>query len=132
MRFIIEGEPKSKAKARVKASWPGVISQNIYYQEHILMSFITEMQLPIDTYESAFKMQIKALYKSPVCLFKSSVNNLTEVNRSPHKALDDLAKLICDTLRKIAYKDEKQIQSVTIKKAYSRKPRVEVEIIKIE
>ena len=46
--------------------------------------------------------------------------------------LDNIAKMILDSLNKIAYKDDNQIVRLVIEKFYSEEPRVEIEITELD
>ncbi len=45
---------------------------------------------------------------------------------------DNIAKIILDSLNKIAYDDDKQVAELEVKKFYSSNPRVEVELKGVE
>ena len=42
--------------------------------------------------------------------------------------LDNVAKIVCDALNGVAYKDDAQVVKLTVHKRYSERPEVAVEI----
>lgn len=44
---------------------------------------------------------------------------------------DNLDKGVCDALNKIAWKDDGQVYDGTVRKFYSREPRIEIEILEV-
>lgn len=75
-------------------------------------------------------MTIEAYYPIPKSISKVKKEKLLSGEIRPTKKpdIDNIAKIIADSLNNLAYKDDSQIVECTIKKFYSDKPRVKVVI----
>ena len=74
------------------------------------------------------EMQVYAYYPIPTSTTKKKkvcmVNG--DIRPTVKPDWDNVGKLIADALNGVAYKDDKQIVSATVKKFYSQKPRTQV------
>lgn len=134
VEFIIYGSPKGKGRPRfsrrgqyVKTVTP---TDTVNYENLVKIEYglqTDNYMFPEDAY---LGMNIVAYYDIPKSTSKKK-RVLMESNKIfPTKKpdIDNVVKIIADSLNKIAYKDDSQITDLTIKKRYSDKPRVEVEI----
>ncbi len=81
------------------------------------------------------QMIISAYYEIPKSTTKKKRAEIMDGKLYPTKKpdADNIAKVICDALNKIAYKDDTQIIDLTVRKLYSADlPKVVVEIYEKE
>lgn len=76
-------------------------------------------------------MHIRAFYSIPKSASKKKVEAMTNGDIRPLKKpdVDNIVKIIADSLNEVAYKDDSQIVRCTVSKYYATNPRVEVEIL---
>lgn len=76
------------------------------------------------------KMEIDAYFEIPKSTSKKKkdlmLKNILRPTKKPD--MDNIIKIIADALNKIAYYDDKQIIECSIRKYYSDKPRVKIDI----
>ena len=76
-------------------------------------------------------MHIKAYFKPNKSISKKQYNLLIGTEHLKKPDSDNIAKIICDSLNGLAYKDDSQIAVLNVEKYYDEEERVEV-IIKYE
>lgn len=127
--FTIDGEPVGKARPRMntrtgKAYTP---DKTRNYEEYVKLLYQNKIK---HYFEGYVKLTIKAFYgvaKSDSK--KKKEDKLSNVLRPSKKPdIDNIVKLIADSLNNIAYKDDTQIVEIVAMKFYSDEPRVEVTI----
>lgn len=132
IKFTVLGHPTAKGRARFTRQ--GIAykdKQTSSYENLVRLSFISanpyyemiDQNIPL-------KAKIKAYYYIPKSYTKKKRLEIEKGLARPMKKpdLDNIAKIILDSLNGVAYIDDKQIVELEIKKYYSEQPRVEVEI----
>lgn len=78
-------------------------------------------------------VRIFAFYGIPKSVSKKKRQEMIEGKIRPVKKpdFDNIAKVICDSLNGIAYRDDAMIVDGMFRKYYSEQPRVEVKIMQI-
>lgn len=124
---IIPGEPKGKGRPRMntrtgKAYTP---DDTVSYENLVKVCYQEQSKLK---YEGQIKAKIKAYYSIPKSTSKKKREQMLLGDLMPTKKpdLDNVAKIVLDSLNKIAFDDDSQIVSLTVEKYYSETPRVEV------
>ena len=138
MQITIPGEPQGKARARtVKTKKSKTISytpdNTVNYEALIKQIYMYEIK-PKALITKPVTMLIKAYFSIPKSTTKSKRIDMLYNNIRPTKKpdADNIAKIICDALNGIAYKDDTQVVSLTVEKWYTEEnPRVEVGILEV-
>ena len=137
IKFTIPGPPKGKGRPRVvnrggfsKAYTP---KDTVAYENLVKMEYgyqVKGFRFPED---AQLDMRILAFYSIPKSVSKKKRGQmLTGMVRPTKKPdMDNVVKIIADSLNQIAYKDDTQIVDCQCRKFYSDDPRVEVRIIEI-
>lgn len=129
VNFTIDGEPVGKARPRMntrtgKAYTP---DKTRMYEDYTKLLYRSQVKYYFEGY---VRLTIKAFYgiaKSDSKKVKEQKNNnILRPSKKPD--IDNVIKLIADSLNDIAYKDDTQIVEMQAMKFYSNKPRVEVTI----
>ena len=131
IKFIVSGKPQGKARPRFRKIGNYVSAYNpkqtTEYENLVKLSAIEQCKDKLDKeYTGPVKVKIMAFYEPP----KSYSNKKQKLLlNSPHLKkvdADNIAKIICDSLNKVAYYDDSQVYSLEVCKYYSEKNRVEV------
>lgn len=136
-KFSIPGEAKGKGRPKFfrRGNFVGTytpdqttsyenlvkVSYKQAYPENEIIRGPVEMKITVNT-------AIPKSYSKKKAHF--AMNNIIRPTKKPD--LDNIAKIIADSLNGIAYEDDKQIVSLTINKFYSDSPLVGIEIKEIE
>ena len=134
-RFEIEGKIKGKGRPRfakyggfVKAYTP---EDTASYENLIKLQFKYSCG---DWYsEQPLKMKITAIHGIVKSATKKNMAKMLNGELKPIKKpdADNIVKIICDALNKIAYKDDTQVVELEFKKVYGELEKVIVEIEEI-
>ena len=132
VKFTVPGSPQGKSRPRFSyqsghaytpdktAAYENLVKL-VYGQIHNSMVFDKGISL---------KMDIRAYYAIPKSASKKKLASMLSGEIRPNKKpdLDNIIKVIADSLNEIAYYDDSQIAELMCEKYYSDIPRVEVEI----
>lgn len=134
--FSIFGEPG--AKGRPKFSTRGGFV-NTYtdkktrnYEKLVQSSYLQKFS-DLEPYTGELSVVIKSYFSIPKSVSKKKRNMMINGKIHPTKKpdSDNIAKVILDSLNKVAFEDDKQVIFLVVEKHFSEKPRVEVKIEKI-
>jgi Holliday junction resolvase RusA-like endonuclease len=135
--FIIPGTPQGKARARtgynprvgkVTSHTP---AKTVNYEKLIKLMYINKYGNDKTFHETdALKIRIDAYFQPTKSTSKKLSTKMLSGELLPTKKpdADNIAKIVCDALNDIAYKDDTQICKLEVNKAYSDTERVEVSI----
>lgn len=131
--FTIPGEPKGKGRPKfsrqgnfvrtytpeVTASYENLV--RLEYQRQCGIFLGKDVQLTMD---------IRAYFGIPKSVSKAKRAAMIDGTVRPTKKpdMDNIVKIIADSLNSFAYHDDSQIVSCTVEKYYSEHPRVDVYI----
>jgi len=126
--IVIPGEPKGKGRPRLGKGFTYTPKDTVNYENLVKMCYMEQaedMKL-----EGELKAKIIAYYSISKSTSKKRRNLMIEEKIRPTKKpdLDNVAKIILDSLNKIAYDDDSNVVSLTIEKYYSENPRVELQL----
>ena len=136
INFTVMGETKGKGRPRFCRNTGHAITpkDTVNYETLVKMEYTQacgEQMFPDD---AMLDMRIKAYYSIPKSASKKRHAAMLSGDIRPTKKpdMDNVIKIIADSLNKIAYRDDTQIVDCQVRKFYSEKPRVEVMIQTID
>ncbi|HBF4872503.1 RusA family crossover junction endodeoxyribonuclease [Clostridioides difficile] len=127
VNFVIDGEPVGKERPRFNLATKRTYTPNKTknYEDYIKYMYQSKVK---HCFEGYIKMTLRCYYS----IAKSNSKKVKEQKRNnvlrPSKKpdIDNVVKIIADSLNEIAYKDDTQIVEVVASKHFSDEPRVEV------
>ena len=125
VRFTIRGEPKGKGRPRFCRNTGHAMVRTEYSAAY------PEFKFPDGT---MLDMRIMAYYSIPKSASKKKKASMlaNEIRPTKKPDMDNVVKVIADSLNQVAYRDDTQIVDCQCRKFYSETPRVEVIIRSIE
>ena len=129
VNFTIDGEPVGKERPRFNLATKRTYTPNKTKSYEELIKWLYQSKVK-HYFEGYIKMTLRCYYS----IAKSNSKKIKEQKRNnvlrPSKKpdIDNVIKVVADSLNGIAYKDDTQIVEVVASKYYSDKPRVEVMI----
>ena len=138
MFFEVPGTPRGKQRPRVVRQNGRTISftpdQTVQYENLVRWCYKTAENSKRFPDDMPLKVIINAYYEIPKSASKKKRAQMLDGELRPTKKpdADNIAKIICDALNGIAYRDDAQVVTCIINKRYSEEPSVSVEIEEIE
>ena len=136
VHFTIPGEPRSKERHRSYVSRDGKIAtftptQTRYYENFV--KTIYGLECHNKKLSGALEATITGVFPIPASVSKKRRSLMldNEIHYTKKIDCDNLAKVVLDSLNKIAFDDDKQVCRLTVEKVYGETPRVEVTIKEI-
>ena len=129
--IVVEGKIKGKARPRFFNGHAITPKDTINYENWVRLCY---QQQDRRTLEGPIRATIIAYYKVPKSYTKKRVQTIKNGQEYPQKKpdADNIAKIILDSLNKIAYEDDSQIVELTVLKRYTEEnERVEFELEEI-
>lgn len=132
----IPGEAVAKQRPRValRGSYPKVYTpkETVNYETYVKVLF-TERYPDHIPYKSALRLTVDVYRSIPASQSekKKEMMRNGEIKPVVKPDLDNIIKIICDSLNKIAYADDNVIVDIRARKFYSDIPKVVVEIEEI-
>lgn len=132
--FVIEGEPQGKGRPRFSVVNGKVNTRTpdstVIYENMVRLSYRDACKEPMYEQGVPLMMHITAFYGIPKSTSKKKRQLMMEEKLRPTKKpdIDNLCKVVMDSLNKIAYYDDAQIVKATVGKFYSDYPRVVVQL----
>ena len=125
----ILGEPMGKQRPKFNRYTRSAHTpeKTVNYETYVKELYVSS-RLPM--LQGYIKINIIAYYSIPGTTSKKKHEQMINKFILPDKKpdLDNIAKIICDALNKIAYADDKQIVVLHLEKYYSDRPRVELQM----
>ena len=130
IQFTVPGEPKGKGRPRLGRSGHAYTPHDTAQYENLVKVCFTEAVPDYQAMDCEVWVDIVAFYKIPKSVSKKKALDMAMGFIRPMKKpdLDNIAKIICDSLNGIAYGDDSQVTKLTVRKYYAAEPRVEVKI----
>jgi Holliday junction resolvase RusA-like endonuclease len=132
--FSIPGEPRGKQRPKF-SNFGGNVStrtpeETVLYENRVIMEYRRQCGNVKFSDDAALEMNVTAYYLIPKSTSQKKKEKMHNGSIVPIKKpdVDNILKIIADSLNKIAYRDDSQIATVYVRKLYSYNPRVEVEI----
>jgi len=133
VHFTIPGEPKSKERHRDYTLPNGQTihytpAQTRYYENFIKTIYALECRNR--KLRGALEANILGVFPVPSSESKKRRGLMltNAIHYTKKIDCDNLAKVVLDSLNKIAFDDDKQVCRLTVEKVYGEQPRVEVTI----
>lgn len=130
--IVIPGEPKGKGRPRLGKGFTYTPKDTVNYENLVKVCYMDQAKnLKLD---GELKATIIAYYSIPKSTSKKKRTKMVEERIRPTKKpdLDNVAKIVLDSLNKVAFDDDSQIVKLEIEKFYSENPRVELQLEVIE
>jgi len=130
--FIVHREPKGKQRVRVTRSGHAYTpNDTTTYEGMVRSEYIAQIGYA-EPFKGPVEVMITARYEIPGSWSKKKQREAAEQTIKPTKKpdCDNIAKMICDALNGLAYKDDAQITRLTVIKGYTDElPNVEVILV---
>lgn len=135
VKFTVMGEPKGKGRPRFNTKTGHAMTpvDTVNYESLVKLEYGRQCEGMMFPEDAMLDMRIKAYYSIPKAVSKKKRKQMLDGEIRPTKKpdMDNVIKIIADSLNKIAYRDDTQIVDCQCRKFYSENPRVEVRIIEI-
>ena len=133
MRYEIEVPGKVIGKGRPRLnSYTGAVytpTRTKDYESLVEQYFLLKYPR-FKALEGRIKVNIIAYFAIPKTTKKSDINEMLENNISPTKKpdIDNIVKVVLDSMNKFAFKDDNQITKLEVEKKYAQEEKVYVKI----
>lgn len=131
VNFTITGKPTGKGRPRFSYKHTYTPAKTVAYEKSVKKAYKNKYYFGENT---PLGVKILAYYEIPKSSTKKNrfLMLLNKLRPTKKPDVDNIIKIVLDSLNKIAYKDDAQIVECTILKFYSEEPRVEVTLWDIE
>ncbi len=138
IKFSIPGQPFGKQRPKfsragdyVKTYTPG---ETVSYENMVKFMFREAAKGKMFKDGDMLDVRIIAYYEIPKSASKKKRGLMLEHKIRPAKKpdWDNIGKIICDSLNKVAYRDDSAVVDAQVRKFYSEQPRVDVTIRAIQ
>ena len=134
IKFSVPGQPFGKQ--RPKFSRTGVYvktytpDKTVSYENLVKLMYQQAAKGKMFSEEEALDVRIIAYYEIPKSISKKKRKAMLEHRLRPTKKpdWDNIGKIVCDSLNKVAYHDDSAVVDAQVRKFYSENPRVDVTI----
>ncbi|MBY6800142.1 RusA family crossover junction endodeoxyribonuclease [Clostridium botulinum] len=130
MKIVIDGKPMGKQRPRFngKTGRAYTADKTIIYENWVKLCY--QQQCAGEKLTGKITANIMAYYPIPKNTSKIKKHYMLLGIERPTKKpdIDNIAKIVLDSLNNLAYRDDKQVVSCCISKWYSENPRVTVEL----
>lgn len=130
MLYTLEilGKPMGKQRVKFGKGFAYTPKETVNYENYVKTLFQSKYGQPL--LQGKVNISLKAYFSIPKSTSKKQKNKMLLGDVKPLRKpdCDNIAKVILDSLNNIAYKDDKQVVSLTVKKFYSDIPKVCIEL----
>jgi Holliday junction resolvase RusA-like endonuclease len=130
--IIVEGTIKGKARPRVFGKHAVTPEDTVNYENWVKICY--QQQDGRHFLNEPIRAEIRVYHKVPKSCTKKRLKAIREGLEYPQKKpdADNIAKIILDSLNKIAYDDDNQVVELMVKKLWTEESeRVEFELIEL-
>ena len=127
--LTIPGEPKGKQRPRWHKFGTYTPTETVNYETYIKELFAIKYP-DFTPLESALRMELRIFLSIPKSASNKKKASMLVNDIMPGKRpdIDNILKVVCDALEKLAYKNDSLIVRILAIKEYSEKPRLEINI----
>lgn len=136
VEFMVIGEPKSKKRPQFTNTPKGVLSftpkDTVMYENLVALSY---RQMCGDVkLQGQLEAEITAYFDVPKSVSKKKREEMLagKIRHTKKPDTDNIAKVILDSLNKIAFDDDKQVCRLTVNKCYGVNAGVVVRLTELE
>ena len=132
MKFEVVGSPVGKKRPKFSTihGYAQAVKAkgDVIYENLVKVSFQQAKTVDYDLFNKPIKMKITAFFAVLKSFSKKKIEQALQGKIFPvtKPDVDNIAKIICDALNDVAYKDDTQIVELTIVKKYAMEPKVEI------
>lgn len=135
IKFTILGNPTGKGRPRFSARTGHAYTPKgtVVYESLVRTEYCIQCKNFMFDDNAMLDMKISAFYEIPKSTSKKRRQMMLDGKIRPTKKpdMDNVVKIIADSLNKVAYRDDTQIVECKCSKYYAERPRVEVVIAQI-
>ena len=127
VNFTIPGEPRGKARPRWGNGRTYTPRETVEYEKRVKACYMAAGGGMLDR---TIRAEITAYYSIPKSAGKRARADMLSGKLRPAKKpdLDNVAKIVLDSLNGLAYQDDAAVVELVVEKFYSETPRVEVRV----
>lgn len=132
MEFQILGTPVGKRRPKFSTihGYAQAVKpkEDVIYENLVKVCFTQAKPTDYDLFDKPLRVEITAFFDIPKSFSQKRAKEALEGCISPLKKpdADNIAKIICDALNGVAYKDDTQIVELRVRKIYAAEPSVSV------
>lgn len=137
IKFTVLGEPQGKGRPRFANVKGRVITHTpdatVLYENLIATEYRRQVGSAKFPDNEMVDMRIMAYFTIPASASKKKQKQMEDGEIRPTKKpdMDNIIKVVADSLNQIAYRDDAQVVDCQLRKYYSRQPRIEVTILSV-
>lgn len=135
VKFTVLGEPQGKGRPRFANVKGKVITrtpvETVLYENLIVTEYRRQVGSTRFPDNELLDLRIVAYFSIPASASKKKQKQMEDGEIRPSKKpdMDNIIKVVADSLNQVAYRDDSQIVDCQIRKFYSRQPRIEITIL---
>lgn len=129
--FEVPGEPRGKGRPRFTRDGHAYTDSETRAYEKKIMAFYRQQLRDFQWSDGAFvSVEVTAVYPIPKSATKASLAAIQAGRILPKRKpdIDNVLKVVLDSLNGIAYKDDSQVVMVTGRKIYGHEPKLIIEM----
>jgi len=127
--FTIPGQPKGKARPRMCKSGHVYTPSGTVIYEHRVQAAYLAVAGTVNPRDEISTVEIVAYFAAPKRIHKKLIGENDWLPCGSRPDADNVAKIVCDALNKIAWTDDARVATLKISKRYAMRPRVKVSIV---
>ena len=137
IKFSVPGEPFGKQRPKFSRAGKYVKTytpdETVNYENLVKLMYQQEAKGKMFSDDAELDVRIIAYFAIPKSTSKKKRKAMLEHKVRPSKKpdWDNIGKIICDSLNRVAYHDDSAVVDAQVRKFYSENPRVEVFIKRI-
>lgn len=137
IQFVVPGQPFGKQRPKFSRAGQYVKTytpkETVSYENLVKVMYQQEAKGKMFSDDAMLDVRIIAYYDIPKSTSKKKRKAMLEHKIRPTKKpdWDNIGKIICDSLNKVAYHDDSAVVDAQVRKFYSEQPRVDVKIRQI-
>lgn len=131
MKLEIKGKPLGKGRPRLGRYSTYTPEKTKNYEEYVKLCYMNKYNIKQTPTEKPLKAKITAFFEVPTSYSKKKKKELIGQPHTTRPDIDNIVKIILDSLNGLAYKDDNQIAKLEVEKVYGEEAKVVLEITEI-